>query len=78
MDLLSLLRPKRKAAPAKLWRNWYRAEEDFNFYEVGFKKAGEIWPSAHAWPSRDIAQTKARLSMDLWEMAAEMMEGMDR
>ncbi len=71
MDVLALLRPKRKAAPAQVWRNWYRALRDHDTV-VGFKHAGDEFPGKNIYPSKDLAETEAEEMRRWMEQLSEI------
>lgn len=49
------------AEPPKKWRNWYLAKVALDFEDdLGPVAAGEIWPGSGVWPSKEIAEAKAK------------------
>lgn len=47
--------------PAKRWRNWYVALKHITKRTGERYEPGEVYPSPCAWPSKDIAVTKATI-----------------
>lgn len=49
------------AEPPKKWRNWYLAKVNMVFKDgTGSVKAGGVWPGSGIWPSKEIAEAKAK------------------
>lgn len=53
------------AEPPKKWRNWYLAKADMTFINgIPPVKRGDIFHGSGVWPSKEVAEEKARIRDD--------------
>lgn len=55
------LQVTRATEPSKRWRNWWRVTQEFISIPTGkLRVVGEVYGAPVVWPSREIAEQKAR------------------